>query len=90
MPFIFWPGIVDAYILPKQVYLSVVVVGMIGRLLWMGKEAKFPLVIPIGCYFMFLLLSGINAVNYYEFANQVSLDLTGIVVFWYVVNVKVS
>ena len=85
-PLIFFPLFSDLYSLPKTVYISAVSLFMVVRLFLLADKARYPLFGPIALLIVADLLSLKNAVNYYEWFFAFSIDLTGVVVFYYVVN----
>lgn len=83
-PLVYVPHIlIDRYQLPKLVFVSMLAALCAVKL----KSARvWPYSIAAGFYVLFVIASVKNAENLIEWWMQVSLDLSGLAIFYYVVN----
>lgn len=84
-PILFFPFFSDLFSLPKLFLLSITAL-FFGARLTFKKNPSFPLLLPISLFLLADLLSIANAVNWWEWYQAVSIDLMGVIVFYYVVN----
>lgn len=87
-PLVFYPGIFDLFSLPKTLFLSFLTIFLIIGLLYssINRRIALPQVGYLGLMLFAFLLSYKNVVNPWQYYFQVSLDLMGMFLFWYVCN----
>ena len=83
---VFYTPIVDGYEPPKFLYLGILATGGLVYILQRNEDVKLPAILPLSLFFLGSALSGINALNYYEFGLTMATDLMGISLFWITVN----
>lgn len=82
-PLVYVPGLIDLFTLPKTLYLSLL---GIPAIYWLLQAKRWPLVYILFAYLLLILVSGYQATNLVTFYQQISLDLLGVIFFYYVVN----
>jgi len=90
-PIIFFPSLISLYRLPKAVFISLFVTGLLWLWLFLliqekREQAAFPLATPLILYLTISALSLIQAINPFEGIFALSQKLTYIFLFWLAVN----
>lgn len=90
-PIIFFPSLISLYRLPKAVFISLCVTGLLWLWLFLLFQEReegivLPLAVPLTLYLSLSTLSLVNAINPFEGIFALSQKVTYILLFWLVVN----